>query len=117
MSDDSLIRLRDALRDFAAERDWQQFHTPKNLAMALSGEAGELIEHFQWLTPEQSDALTEAQREAVALEMADVLMYLVRLADVLDIDLQAAAERKLAINAERYPAERARGTAAKYDQL
>jgi dCTP diphosphatase len=117
VSDDSLLRLRDALRAFAAERDWQPFHTPKNLAMALSGEVGELIEHFQWLTPEQSAALTPQQREEVELEMADVLMYLVRLADVLDIDLAAAAGRKLAINGERYPVECARGTAAKYDRF
>lgn len=117
MSDDSLTQLREVLRAFAAERDWQQFHTPKNLAMAMSGEVGELLEHFQWLTPEQSAALSAQQREEVALEMADVLMYLVRLADVLDIDLAQAAARKIAINAERYPAERARGTAAKYNRL
>lgn len=114
---DALTALRDDLRRFAAERAWEGFHTPKNLAMALSGEAGELIEHFQWLTPEQSAALAAPAREEVALEMADVLLYLVRLADVLDIDLAAAARRKIAINAERYPVERARGRADKYDRL
>lgn len=114
---DSLDALREALRAFAAEREWAQFHTPKNLAMALSGEAGEVIEHFQWLTAEQSADLTPEARAAVALELADVLMYLVRLADVLDVDLVAAAQRKLALNAERYPVERARGRSDKYDRI
>lgn len=114
---DSLLLLRDALRAFAVERDWEQFHTPKNLAMALSGEAGEVIEHFQWLTPEASAALSAGQCEEVALELADVLLYLVRLADVLDVDLADAAHRKLAINARRYPAEKARGRYEKYDKL
>ena len=114
---DSLVALREALRQFTAERAWEPFHTPKNLAMALAGEAGEVIEHFQWLTAEQSACLEPATREAVALELADVLMYLVRLADVLDIDLATAAQRKLALNAERYPVALARGRATKYDQL
>jgi len=114
---DALLALKARLREFAEERDWTQFHTPKNLAMALAGEAGEVLEHFQWLTAEQSAAPDAALRGAVALELADVLMYLVRLADVLDVDLAAAAARKLAINAERYPAEKARGRADKYDQL
>lgn len=114
---DTLQVLRDALRAFAAERAWEPFHTPKNLAMALSGEAGEVIEHFQWLTAEQSAALDADTREAVALELADVLLYLVRLADVLDIDLADAAQRKLAINARRYPADKARGRSDKYDKL
>lgn len=116
-SADSLLRLRDVLREFTAERAWQPFHTPKNLAMALSGEAAEVIEHFRWLTPEQSAALDEATREEVALELADVLCFLVRLADVLDIDLAAAAERKMVINAARYPVAKARGRALKYDRL
>lgn len=114
---DGLIELRDAMRRFAAEREWERFHTPKNLAMALSGEAGELIEHFQWLTPEESSNLRAPVREEVALEMADVLLYLVRLADVLEIDLAEAARRKIAINAQRYPVERARGRSDKYDRL
>lgn len=114
---DSLLRLRDALRRFAAGREWEPFHTPKNLAMALSGEVGEVIEHFQWLTAEQSAALDPETREAVSLELADVLLYLVRLADTLEIDLADAATRKLVINEARYPVERARGTAAKYDKL
>ena len=109
--------LQARLRAFAAERQWQPFHTPKNLAMALSGEAGELIEHFQWLTAEESASLPAPVREEVALEMADVLLYLVRLGDVLDIDLAEAARRKIAINAGRYPAEQVRGRAVKYDRL
>ena len=114
---DALTELRDAMRRFAAERAWERFHTPKNLAMALSGEAGELIEHFQWLTVEESASLPAPVREEVALEMADVLLYLVRLGDVLDIDLAEAARRKIAINAGRYPVERVRGRAVKYDRL
>lgn len=118
MNDDDTLRIiRDALRRFAAERDWERFHTPKNLAMALAGEAGEVIEHFQWLSAEESLALPEPERAAVALELADVLFYLVRLADVMQIDLADAAQRKLALNAERYPAEKARGRATKYDRL
>jgi dCTP diphosphatase len=117
MPTDALTELRDDLRRFASEREWDRFHTPKNLAMALSGEAGELIEHFQWLTAEASASLPAPARAEVALEMADVLLYLVRLADVLDIDLAEAARRKIAINAQRYPVERARGRADKYDRL
>lgn len=117
MSTDTLLALRDALRQFAAERDWDVFHTPKNLAMALCGEAGEVIEHFQWLTAEQSADLAPEVRAAVALELADVLLYLVRLADVLEVDLAEVAERKLFINAQRYPVDKARGCADKYDRL
>lgn len=114
---DSLERLSRRLAEFAAERDWDQFHNPKNLAMALAGEAGELIEHFQWLTFEEAANLPKDTREEVALECADVLLFLVRLADKLDIDLAAAAERKLALNAKKYPVEKARGRATKYHKL
>ena len=103
---DSLNDLRARLRQFAAERDWEQFHVPKNLAMSVAIEAAEIMEHFQWLTPEQSAALPESQRAAVAHEIADVLLYLVRLADVLDIDPLEAALDKMAINARKYPAVR-----------
>ena len=113
----SLEQLREALREFATERDWDQFHSPKNLAMALAAEAGELLEHFQWLGEEQSRTLGKQQRSEVALELADVLSYLVRLADKLDVDLLAAAAAKIAINARRYPAERVRGSSRKYTQL
>ncbi len=103
---DSLDELRARLRAFAAERDWQQFHTPKNLAMSVAIEAAEIMEHFQWLTPAQSAALDERTRREVALEIADVLLYLVRLADVLDIDMHAAAREKIGLNAKKYPATR-----------
>lgn len=114
---DDLGALRQALRRFAAERDWGPFHSPKNLAMALTVEAAELQEHFQWLTEAQSRGLDASQRDAVALEAADVLLYLVQLADSLGIDLLDAAQRKLALNEARYPADKARGSARKYDQL
>ena len=98
-----LISLRAALRDFAAERDWRQYHTPKNLAMALIVEAAELVEHFQWLTPEQSLGLSAQQLGEVREEVADTLIYLVELADALEIDLIAAARDKIAKNAIKYP--------------
>jgi NTP pyrophosphatase (non-canonical NTP hydrolase) len=103
---DSLSDLRERLRQFAAERDWEQFHVPKNLAMSVAIEAAEIMEHFQWLTPDESAALPAPQRAAVAREIADVLLYLVRLADVLDIDPVEAALDKMAINARKYPAVR-----------
>jgi dCTP diphosphatase len=109
--------LRRRLAEFAAERDWEPFHSPKNLAMALAAEAGELLEHFQWLTEEQSETLTPAALEAVALELADIQLYLVRLADKLQINLVEAAHRKIEINAGKYPAAKARGTAKKYTEL
>ena len=99
-----LDALRLQIRTFAAQREWQRFHTPKNLAMAMIVEAAELVEVFQWLTPEQSTSLTEQQHEAVRQEVADVLIYLTRLADVLDIDLLAAASAKIELNALKYPA-------------
>jgi NTP pyrophosphatase (non-canonical NTP hydrolase) len=114
---DSLQTLRAKLDAFATERDWNQFHNPKNLAMALTAEAGELLEHFQWLTPEQAANLPPDTREAVALECADVLLFLIRLADKLQIDLAAAANRKLELNAQKYPVEKSRGVATKYDKL
>jgi dCTP diphosphatase len=109
--------LRDALRRFADERDWAQFHSPKNLACALSVEAGELLERFQWLSEERSRMLSDAERAAVGAEVADVFLYLLQLADKLDLDLVDAAKKKLAINAEKYPIAQARGTAKKYTEL
>jgi NTP pyrophosphatase (non-canonical NTP hydrolase) len=113
----SLESLRDALRAFAAERDWDQFHSPKNLAMALSVEAAELLELFQWLSEADSRKLEAARKAAASEEIADVLLYLIRLSDTLDIDPIAAAERKIALNAEKYPVEKARGTSRKYTDL
>ncbi len=115
LSDLADLRLR--LRRFADARDWQPFHTPKNLAAALAVEAAELLEHFQWLTPEESARLPRAARAEVAAEIADVLLYLIRLADVLDIALVAAARRKLRANARKYPVAKARGRSTKYDRL
>ncbi|HHH38755.1 MAG TPA: nucleotide pyrophosphohydrolase [Sedimenticola sp.] len=114
--EDSLEQLNRRLRRFARERDWEQFHSPKNLSMALIAECAELVEHFQWLTEEQSRQLPAPKREAVALEMADILIYLVRCAERLDIDLIAAAQRKIAINERRYPAERVRGDARRAEE-
>ncbi|HZX79384.1 MAG TPA: nucleotide pyrophosphohydrolase [Lysobacter sp.] len=113
----NLTDIRDELRAFARERDWEKFHSPKNLAMALTVETAELLEIFQWMSEEQSRTLDEARRGAVESELADVLLYLIQLADRLDIDLLAVAERKMVSNAERYPAERARGRSDKYDRL
>jgi dCTP diphosphatase len=112
-----LILLRDELRRFAAERDWDQFHSPKNLASALSVEAAELLEPFQWLTEDQSRSLPPPKLEAVRKELADVLIYLVRLADKLDIDLLVAARDKIAENATKYPVDKARGSTRKYTDL
>ena len=109
-----LTPLRDALRQFADERDWDQFHSPKNLAAALSVEAAELLERFQWLTEDQSRRLPPAELAKVREEMADVLNYLVRLADKLDVDLLEAARDKIGINAQKYPVEKSRGSARKY---
>ncbi len=109
----SLARL---LRDFVRERDWEKFHTPKNLTMALSVEASELMEHFQWLTEEESNNLSPKRRAAVGEEMADVLIYLVRLADRLGIDLMEVAECKIESNGARYPVELVKGSARKADE-
>lgn len=111
-----MIELRDRLRKFVAERDWDQFHSPKNLAMALSVEAAELVEHFQWLTEADSQRLTPEKLAEVRDEMADVLVYLVRLADKLDVDLLAAAAAKIEKNTLKYPADRVRGSMKKYSE-
>jgi len=114
---DSLQDLARRLAAFAAARDWQQFHSPKNLASALIVEAAELLEHFQWATEQQSRELTAEQRAAVGAEMADVLLYLVQLGNALGIDPVAAAEAKLQLNETRYPVDLARGHSRKHDAL
>jgi len=114
---DSLDDLRARLARFADRRDWDQFHNPKNLAMAVAAEAGELLDEFRWLTPGQAADLSMKARNQVALECADVLLFLVRLCDKLDIDLAAAARRKLALNESKYPVRKSRGRATKYDAL
>ena len=111
-----LKNLQAYLRQFAKERDWDQFHSPKNLSMALSVETSELLENFQWLTEEQSYTLDEKQRVAVADEIADVQMYLARIADKLDINIGDAIEQKIVKNEAKYPAEKVKGSAKKYNQ-
>lgn len=109
--------LIQALRTFAQAREWEQFHTPKNLACALSVEAGELLEHFQWLTEAQSQTLAPDKTAQVAAEAADVFLYLLQLCDKLGIDLVAAAQAKMLVNAQKYPVALARGSSAKYTEL
>jgi NTP pyrophosphatase (non-canonical NTP hydrolase) len=111
MSRDSLDNLDKRLKAFAQSRNWEQFHNPKNLTMAMIAECAELVEHFQWLTPAQSMKLPEEKHQEVALEMADILIYLIRCAERLNIDLIEAAERKIAINEARYPVEKVYGKA------
>ena len=115
-ADSELLILRDKLREFAAERDWDQFHSPKNLSMALMVEVAELMEHFQWLTETQSGELKTDDQQAVSEELADILLYLVRLSDKLGVDLHEAAQRKIEKNAAKYPADKVRGSAKKYSK-
>ncbi len=106
--------LQELLAEFARERDWEQFHSPKNLSMALAAESGELLELFQWLSEAQSTQLDESQQQMVTEELADILLYLLRLADVLDVDLNEAARQKLRKNAKKYPVALAKGNATQY---
>ncbi len=112
-----LLSLTQSLREFAKEREWEQFHSPKNLASALTVEASELLEHFQWLTEQQSRELPAEKKADVAAEAADVLLYLLQLCDKLEIDLVEAARAKLAVNADKYPVERALGSSKKYTEI
>ena len=114
MQDLERVRLR--LREFAAVRDWDQFHSPKNLSMALSVEASELVECFQWLTEEQSRSLTAEQLAAVTDEIADVQLYLIRLADKVGVDIATAIEQKIKKNEAKYPAEKVKGSSKKYSE-
>jgi dCTP diphosphatase len=115
-------RITQRLREFAKVRDWEQFHTPKNLVMALSVECSELVEHFQWLDSEQAKNLqienseNENKREEIAEEVSDILFYLLRFSDVMNIDLQNAVDKKLEKNAKKYPAEKVRGNSKKYNE-
>ncbi len=111
MSINPLEQLRQQLAEFAAARDWDQFHSPKNLSMALIAEVAELIEHFQWLTPEQSEQLSPEQRQAVSYELADIFIYLIRLSDKLNVDLMTVTQEKIKINDSRYPIALAKGSA------
>jgi len=116
MNRDSLEQLRARLAAFAAERDWDQFHSPKNLTMALIAETAELVEHFQWLTEQESRALPAEKLQQVEQELADILIYLVRTADKLGVDLIAAANAKIRINETRYPADKVRGNARRAEE-
>ncbi|MEN9452643.1 MAG: hypothetical protein RLZZ369_1702, partial [Pseudomonadota bacterium] len=113
----SLDQLAQRLQAFAQARDWGQFHSPKNLASALIVEAGELLEHFQWLTEDQSRHLDAGKKQEVAFEMADVLLYLIQMGNELGVDLIDAAQRKVALNEQKYPVEQAKGSSKKYDEL
>ncbi|HAS8629172.1 TPA: nucleotide pyrophosphohydrolase [Vibrio vulnificus] len=117
MKSKELDSLTSKLSEFAQKRDWDKFHSPKNLSMALSGEAGELVEVFQWLTEEESKNPTPIQKQRAEEEIADVFLYLLRLADKLDIDLVEVSRNKLALNEAKYPVERCYGTAKKYSDL
>lgn len=113
---DSLQHLRLRINQFVNERDWAQFHTPKNLAMAMIVEAAELVEHFQWDTPDESQQLNDKKREAVSHELADTFVYLLRIAEILNIDLIDAANKKIDLNALKYPVEKVKGSNAKYTE-
>jgi NTP pyrophosphatase (non-canonical NTP hydrolase) len=112
-----LETIKQELREFAKERDWDQFHSPKNFSMALMVECAELVEHFQWLTDKQSKNLSAETLDEVSLEMADIMIYLIRLADKLDVDLLPTIERKMKLNAIKYPVEKSKGIAVKYNKL
>lgn len=114
LSADSLEGLRHRLQSFVQEREWEQFHSPKNLAMAMIVEAAELVEHFQWMTEQESLNISVEKRDEVAQEIADTFLYLLRMADVLGIDLIATTNAKMDINAKKYPVEKARGRNDKY---
>jgi NTP pyrophosphatase (non-canonical NTP hydrolase) len=114
---DSLAALEAEIDAFVLERDWAQFHTPKNLAMSVAIEAAEILEHFQWLTGEESRDLAREKRDEVGNEIGDVLIYLLRLSRTLDVDIVAAARKKLDENRRKYPVEKARGKATKYVDL
>ena len=117
MSDKSAIEeLKLKLREFAQDRDWEQFHSPKNLSMALSVETSELVEHFQWLTEEQSFQLDPKRHAAVAFELADIFIFLLRISDQLNVDLMEITKRKMELNNKRYPIDLVKGSSRKYNE-
>jgi NTP pyrophosphatase (non-canonical NTP hydrolase) len=117
MKSNELTKLQHDLAEFASERDWDKFHSPKNLSMAMSVEAGELVEIFQWLTEEESRSLSHKQQLRAEEKIVDVFLYLLQIADKLDVDLIHVAKKKIAINAEKYPLERSYGNAKKYNEF
>ena len=112
----NILEIQNKLEKFAIERDWEQFHTPKNLSMALSVEASELVEIFQWLRAEESISPDKKQIDAIKSEVADIAMYLLRFCSILEIDIEEAIESKLEKNAEKYPVNLSKGNAQKYNQ-
>ena len=116
MADNDFDRIRKQVRQFVVEREWDQFHSPKNLSMALIVEAAEMVEHFQWLTEEQSSNLSPEKLAEIELELADIQIYLISLAEKLQLDLVSAVDKKLALNAKKYPAEKVRGSSKKYTE-
>jgi NTP pyrophosphatase (non-canonical NTP hydrolase) len=114
----NIKEIQETLRKFAEERDWEQFHSPKNLSMALAGEAAELMEIFQWLTEEQSRNVTSSEEDIALIrrEMADIFIYLARLADKLDVDIEEAVGEKVRLNEEKYPVSLSKGSATKYSR-
>ncbi|CAM4319369.1 nucleotide pyrophosphohydrolase [Stenotrophomonas indicatrix] len=112
-----LEKIQSIIRDFRDERDWKQFHNPKNMAISISLEAAELLEHFQWRTPDESMAHAKSAKDEIALEMADIAIYLIEMADDIGIDLEGAILAKLELNRKKYPADKARGNAKKYTEL
>jgi dCTP diphosphatase len=116
MSDTEFDRIKKQVRQFGIDRDWDQFHSPKNLSMALIVEVAEMVEHFQWLTEEQSVRLSQEKLDEIELELADIQIYLLSLAEKLQIDLLAAVDKKLALNSQKYPVEKARGSSKKYTE-
>jgi len=116
MNDDEFQELKERLREFAEERDWDQFHSPKNLSMALIAEAAELIEHFQWLSQGESAIIQGDKLEQVRMELADIQIYLIRIADKLNVDLLDAVDKKIEINKQKYPVDKVKGQHKKYNE-
>ena len=113
----NVTKLKLQLREFAEARDWNQFHSPKNLSMALSIEVAEILEHFQWLTEEQSNNLPKKKLKEIESELADTLIYLIRLADKLNLNLLSAAQNKIKLNEKKYPVDKSKGNAIKYTEF
>jgi len=116
MAETDFDRIRKQVRQFVVEREWDRFHSPKNLSMALIVEAAEMVEHFQWLSEEQSCELSPEKLAEVELELADIQIYLISLAHKLQLDLVAAVDKKLVLNAQKYPADEVRGSSKKYNE-
>jgi dCTP diphosphatase len=116
MKPDSIGALKARINQFVEERDWAQFHSPKNLAMAMIVEAGEVVEHFQWMTEEESRHLDSVKKEQVGQELSDTFVYLLRIAEVCGIDLIEAANKKIDLNAKKYPVDKVKGSNAKYTE-